>query len=93
MSIITRFRSGSIALHLNFPVKMSRSMRKNALMSQLEQIQGIGPKRKRALFNHFLTLEAIKQADVETLRQAPGMNLPAAEQVYLHFHMENSADA
>ena len=62
-------------------------------MSQLDQIQGIGPKRKRALFNHFLTLDAIKQADVEALRQAPGMNLPAAEQVYRHFHMENSSDA
>ncbi len=77
-----------------FAITYHRSLRgKNALMSQLDQIQGIGPKRKRALFNHFLTLDAIKQADVETLRQAPGMNLPAAEQVYRHFHMENSSDA
>ena len=77
-----------------FAITYHRSLRgKNALMSQLDQIQGIGPKRKRALFNHFLTLDAIKQADVEALRQAPGMNLPAAEQVYRHFHMENSSDA
>ena len=66
-----------------------RSLRaRNALMSQLDQIEGVGPKRKRALFEHFLTLDAIRQADVDTLCKAPGMNRPTAERVYAYFRME-----
>ena len=72
-----------------FAITYHRSLRaRNALMSQLDQIEGVGPKRKRALFEHFLTLDAIRQADVDTLCKAPGMNRPTAERVYAYFHME-----
>jgi excinuclease ABC subunit C len=53
--------------------------------SLLDQIDGIGEKRKNALFAHFGSLEAIRQADVEALRQAPGMNVAAAEKVRQFF--------
>ena len=77
-----------------FAITYHRSLRaRNALMSQLDTIDGIGPKRKRALFEHFITLEAIEGADVEALATAPGMNRPAAEKVYAHFHLENTDDA
>ncbi len=77
-----------------FAITYHRSLRaRNALMSELDAIEGIGPKRKRALFEHFITLEAIKQADAAALAAAPGMNRPAAEKVYAHFHMENPGDA
>ena len=77
-----------------FAITYHRSLRaRNALMSELDAIEGIGPKRKRALFEHFITLDAIKQADAAALAAAPGMNRPAAEKVYAHFHMENPGDA
>ena len=77
-----------------FAITYHRSLRaRNALMSQLDQIDGIGPKRKRALFEHFLTLDAIREADVEALCAAPGMNRPAAQRVFDHFHMEKSGPA
>ncbi|MDR0840481.1 MAG: excinuclease ABC subunit UvrC [Christensenellaceae bacterium] len=72
-----------------FAITYHRSLRaKNALMSELDGIQGIGPKRKKALFDHFLTLDAIRAADVETLCAAKDMSRAAAEAVYAHFHME-----
>ena len=77
-----------------FAITYHRSLRaRNALMSELDAIEGIGPKRKRALFEHFITLDAIKEADVASLAAAPGMNRPAAEKVYAHFHVENFDDA
>ena len=70
-----------------FAITYHRSLRqKNALYSILDQIEGIGEKRKRALFDAFTTLDAIKEADMEKLRQVPGMNLTAAESVYQYFH-------
>lgn len=55
---------------------------KAALQSRLEDIPGIGPRRRRALLKHFGSLARIKQAGVEELAQAPGMNRTAAQVVY-----------
>lgn len=77
-----------------FAITYHRSLRaRNALMSRLDRIEGIGPKRKRALFEHFITLDAIREADVKALSEAPGMNRSAAQKVYDHFHMEGPEDA
>ena len=35
---------------------------------------------------HFKSIEAVKEADVESLSQVPGMNRKAAESVYNYFH-------
>ncbi len=70
-----------------FAITYHRSLRsKNALFSVLDEIPGVGPKRRRALFDAFITLDAIKQAGVEELMRAPGVNRPAAEAVHLYFH-------
>ena len=70
-----------------FAITYHRSLRsKNALYSVLNEISGVGPKRRRALFDTFITVDAIKQADVEALMKAPGINRPAAEAVYRYFH-------
>lgn len=86
----------SAALHLlerirdeahRFAITYHRSLRqKNALFSVLDQINGIGERRKRALFDAFVTLDAMKQADVEQLAAVPAMNHVAAQAVYDHFH-------
>ncbi len=49
--------------------------------SILDEIPGIGPKRRKALLEKFGSLEAIRQATVDELAAAPGMNRRAAEQL------------
>jgi uvrABC system protein C len=72
-----------------FAITYHRSLRaKNALMSELDSIDGIGPKRKRALFDAFVTSENIRNASIEELCGAKGMNRAAADKVFRHFHPE-----
>ena len=72
-----------------FAITYHRNLRsKSALYSQLDQISGIGDKRKHALFDAFYTVDAIKQASPEQLKAVPGMNAPSAESVYRYFHPE-----
>ncbi len=55
--------------------------RRETLKSVLEDIPGIGPKRKRALLQHFGSLDAIRSASVEELARVPGMNRKVAERL------------
>ena len=59
---------------------------KSAMKSALDDIPGVGSKRREALRKHFGTIKAIKEADVETL--AAVVPRSAAEAVYRHFHSE-----
>jgi excinuclease ABC subunit C len=54
---------------------------KKSLTSVLEEIPGIGPKRRQALLKHFGSIEAISQASVEDLAAVQGMTKKAAEMV------------
>ncbi|MBQ3131755.1 MAG: excinuclease ABC subunit C [Clostridia bacterium] len=73
-----------------FAITYHRSLRaKNALMSELDKIDGMGPKRKRALFDAFVSLDAIKAATAEELAAAKGMTKPMAKAVYDYFHPED----
>ena len=54
---------------------------KASIHSQLEDIPGIGPARRKALLKAFGSLKAIREADVEALEKTPGMNRAAAEAV------------
>ncbi len=54
--------------------------------SQLDTIPGIGPTRRKALLRYFKTIEELKNADVETLKKANGMNTPSAQAVYAYYH-------
>jgi excinuclease ABC subunit C len=58
---------------------------RTALRSSLEDIPGIGQKRRRALLRHFGSLKNIKQASVDELAAAPGMGRKAAEAVHRFF--------
>ncbi len=55
--------------------------RRESLKGILEEIPGIGPKRKRALLQHFGSLDAIRAASVEELARIPGMNRKVAERL------------
>lgn len=70
-----------------FAITFHRSLRsKRNLKSALDDIPGIGKARRLALFKTFGSLEGIRQASVEELAGAPGMNKKAAQAVYDHFH-------
>ncbi len=72
-----------------FAISYHRNLRsKSALYSILDSIDGIGEKRKRLLFDTFLTVDRIKAATVEELASVKGMTLPAARSVYMYFHPE-----
>jgi len=69
-----------------FAVTYHRKLRtKRNLSSLLDEIDGIGPGRRRALLKAFPSLAAIREASVEELAQVKGMNRPAAEAVYKYF--------
>ncbi|MPM19622.1 UvrABC system protein C [bioreactor metagenome] len=63
---------------------------RNALYSVLDSIPGVGDKRKRALFDTFLTIEAIKSASLDELKAVPLIDARTAESVYGYFHKENA---
>jgi len=58
-----------------------RARRKAALASELEQIHGIGPRRRQSLLKALGSLEGVRQASVEELAAVAGMTLPAARAV------------
>ena len=69
-----------------FAISYHRSLRnRNSLHSVLEDVPLIGPKRRAALFKHFGTLEAIKNASLDELLQVEGMNRKAAENLQRYF--------
>jgi len=55
------------------------------LKSELDDIKGIGQKRKAALLKHFKSVDNIKKASVEELAQVDGMNKKIAEELYNYF--------
>ena len=70
-----------------FAIEYHRSLRsKSQVKSVLDDIPGIGPTRRKALMKKFQSLENIRNASVEELLEAEGMNLRSAEAVYGFFH-------
>lgn len=70
-----------------FAIEYHKSLRsKGQVRSILDDIEGIGATRRRSLITHFETITAIKEADVDTLSKAPGMNIKVAQAVYDFFH-------
>ena len=77
-----------------FAITYHRSVRaKNSLYSRLDEIEGIGDKRKRVLYEKFITIDAVSAAGIDELRAVPGMNIRAAQAVYDFFHPNGSAGA
>ena len=88
----------SAALHLiqrirdeahRFAITFHRKLRgKRNLVSVLDHVEGIGPKRRQALWKAFKTLDAMKAASVEELAAVEGMNSTAAQTLYDFFRLE-----
>ncbi len=70
-----------------FAIEYHRLLRsKGQIHSVLDDIEGIGPARRKALMKQFKSIEAIREASVEELKNTPSMNIQAAEKVYEFFH-------
>lgn len=70
-----------------FAIEYHRSLRSKAQVhSVLDDIEGIGPTRRKALMRRFQSIEQIRAASVEELAETESMNLGAAEKVYAFFH-------
>lgn len=54
--------------------------------STLEDIEGVGQKRRQALLKHFGGLQGVKQASVEELAKVPGISPKLAQVVFEFFH-------
>ena len=88
----------SAALHLiqrirdeahRFAITFHRKLRgKRNLVSVLDHVEGIGPKRRQALWKAFKTLEAMKAASVEELAAVEGMNTAVAQTLYDFFRLD-----
>jgi excinuclease ABC subunit C len=88
----------SIALHLlqqirdeahRFAITGHRARRaKNRNKSQLEQIPGLGPKKRRDLLKHFGGQQEIERASEDQLTKVPGISTKLAEDIYAWLHNE-----
>ena len=73
-----------------FAITYHRKLRgKRNLESILDHIEGIGPKRRKALWAHFNSLEAMKEASIDELSKVEAMNYKTAETLYNFFRMSN----
>ncbi|CAN1539569.1 UvrC Nuclease subunit of the excinuclease complex [Rhabdaerophilaceae bacterium] len=73
-----------------FAIGTHRAKRKKALVQNpLDEIEGIGPRRKRALLLHFGTAKAVSRASFDDIARVPGINATTARLIYDHFHEGN----
>lgn len=70
-----------------FAIEYHRSLRsKQQVHSILDDIEGIGPARRKALMRTFKSIEAIQEATQEELSRVPSMNSDSVQKVYNFFH-------
>ncbi len=85
-SNLYRFVAGIQEEVHNYAITYHRSLRdKKLTKSELDNIPGVGEKRKKALLAKFKTLEGIKNATLEELEDTDTMNSTVAEKVYDFF--------
>ena len=72
-----------------FVITYHRTTRaKKMTASVLDEIDGIGPKRKHLLLTHFGSTRAIMNADIDALRRVPELGDVAAKKIYDYFHSD-----
>ena len=92
----TNLEKNSLALHLiqqirdeahRFAITGHRKKRdKKKFKSPLEEIPGLGPKRKQILLKHFGGLQGVVKAGEDEIKKIPGINKTLAEAIYYRFH-------
>lgn len=71
-----------------FAIGTHRKLRaKSISKSRLDEIEGIGSRRKRDLLNYFGSVEQISQAGIKDLQKVGGISKKTAEKIYNYFHV------
>lgn len=77
-----------------FAITYHRSLRSKAQVhSVLDDIPGVGPNRRKALMKYFKSIEDLRNADMETLSQVPGVTANVAENIYRFFRKREEEQA
>ncbi len=75
-----------------FAISYHRKLRQKGMRtSSLDEIAGIGPKRKKTLLHHFKSVQAIKEATVEDLLKVKSIDRKAAKSILAHFKRDSCA--
>ena len=75
-----------------FAITYHRSLKeKEMVRSVLDEVPGIGPKRKRILLEQFDSLEILRRSGVSELAALAGMTRTAAQKVLVHLRSKNLA--
>jgi excinuclease ABC subunit C len=92
--------SGSAALYLvkrirdeahRFAITFHRELRGRAMTaSVLDDVVGLGPKRKKLLLRHFSSLKRLREADVAAMAAVQGIPAAVAEEVWAVLHPEGA---
>jgi len=70
-----------------FAIKSHRAKRQRQMLSSgLDVIEGIGPKKKRALLNYFGSVRNIENASLDELSKVEGISSALADTIYKSFH-------
>ena len=70
-----------------FAIGTHRKKREKSIVkSRIDDVEGVGSKRKKDLLNYFGSVEAIRDASVEDISRIPGINKKTAENIYNYFH-------
>jgi len=70
-----------------FAIGTHRARRKKDITKNpLDEIEGIGPTRKRALLERFGSAKAVARAALADLAAVPGVSTALAQQIYDHFN-------
>jgi excinuclease ABC subunit C len=98
-----RLKRNSTTLHFlqrirdeshRFAITFHRSLRKRrALSTELEALQGVGPKHARTLLRHFGSLKRVQAAELDALQRVPGLPLKTAERIWAAYHGAGAAPA
>ena len=77
-----------------FAITHHRRLRqKQNLRSLLDEIPGVGPKRRKQLLTHFGSLKRVKHASPEDLAAAPGISTTLAQDIWQFLHRESAPQA
>jgi excinuclease ABC subunit C len=77
-----------------FAIGTHRAKRAKALgVNPLDEIEGIGPTRKRALLTHFGSAKSVSRAGIEDLKAVPGISAQMAQAIYDFFHDGKGEDS
>ena len=92
--VVLPFNTGELRLitHLRdeahrFAITYHRALREKGMVeSELDQIGGIGPKRKLILIDKFKDVDSIRNATLEELSDIKGIDIRTARNIFMHFH-------